>query len=347
MAQTPGGLTLTDLAAILNGQAEGDPNTWVSGVSTVEDATPGTVVRVETRRFLQMALESAAAVLLVAPGLTGVTKPCVRVPHVRLAFLRCLELFENEPHPTPGVHATVVLGEGVAVGEGCSLGPRVVLGDRVVLHDRVTLHPGVVVGDDVTIGADSVLFPNVVLYPRTVVGRRVRIHAGAVLGADGYGYEWDGVQHRKRPHLGRVRIADDVEIGANTTIDRATTGETVIGPGSKLDNLVQVGHNVRTGAHCLLIATSALPGSVQLGNGVVLAGYATANPGTKLADGVILGGKSAAWDDISTPGHWTGNPARPHREYLRVQAALNRLPELLERVKELEQRLAEATGDGD
>jgi UDP-3-O-[3-hydroxymyristoyl] glucosamine N-acyltransferase len=201
------------------------------------------------------------------------------------------------------------------------------------------VHPHVVIGDQVEIGSGSVICPQVTIYARSVIGERVRIHSGAVIGADGYGYEWDGARHRKKIHNGRVRIGDDVEVGANTTIDRATTGETVVGAGTKIDNLVQVAHNVRTGIHCLLVSQAGIAGSSTLGDGAVLGGQAGLPDHTRMGDRAIIGAGGGPWGNVEAGEVVIGRPARPRAEERRIQAALGRLPELFKRVRELEARL--------
>ena len=336
MSAAADGLTLAELAAALGGTVEGDPALRIHGVAGLEDAAPGTIVRVDGARYLKPALESPASALLVEESLTGAEKPCVRVRQLRIAYIRALELFAPVEHVPPGVHPSAVVDGSAEIAEGCAIGAGAVIGPRVRLAGGVVLHPCVVLMEDVEVGPDCVLYPHAVLYPRTVLGARVRIHAGAVLGADGFGYEWTGEQHLKRPHNGRVRVGDDVEIGANSAIDRATTGETVIGPGTKIDNLVQIGHNVRMGAHCVMVSQSGLAGSVTAGNGVVVAGQSGAKDNVRLGDGVVLVARAAAWGDLPEKGLYSGSPARPHSEEKRIQAAMRQLPELLKRVRELE-----------
>jgi UDP-3-O-[3-hydroxymyristoyl] glucosamine N-acyltransferase len=339
-------LSLGEIAAAIGGTVEGDPELPIGGVCGIEDAAPGTIVRVEHLRYLEAAISSPASALLTDRSLGPVTKACIRVDNVRLAFARCLELFSSEELPAPGVDPTAVIGAGTELGEDCSIGAYVVLGRRVRLGAGVILHPHVILGDDVEVGAGSVLYPRVVLYPKTVLGSRVRIHAGAVIGADGYGYVWTGERHHRIPQIGRVRIGDDVEVGANTTIDRATTGETVIGAGTKIDNLVQIAHNVQTGEHCLIIAQVGIAGSARLGSGVVLAGQAGIKDHVTIDDGAQVGGGAAVWGDQKAGAVISGQPARPHREEIRIQAALGQLPELLRRVRELERRLEDLRVQG-
>lgn len=335
------GIPLGELAEAIGGVVEGDPEVRILGLAGLDDAAPGMLVRVEHPRLLPTALAGPAAAILTNDEVGPVARPCIRVPRVRLAFSRCLALFDAERAPEPGVHPTAVVGARCELAESCSIGAYAVLGSRVRVAEGAVIHPHVVVGDDAEIGPESVLFPHAVLYARTVVGARVRIHSGVVLGADGYGYDWAGDHHEKKPHIGRVRIGDDVEIGANTTIDRATTGETVIGPGTKIDNLAQIGHNVKTGAHCLIVAQAGIAGSSVLGNGVVIAGQVGVSHQVKIGDGAQVAGKSGVWTDVPAGGRVFGMMARPHREEMKIQAALSRLPDLLRRVKELEKRLEE------
>jgi UDP-3-O-[3-hydroxymyristoyl] glucosamine N-acyltransferase len=274
-----------------------------------------------------------------------VGKPCIRVERVKLAFIRALELFAPGEGPAPGVHPTAVIGEGVSLGEGVRVGAFAVIGDGARLGERTIIDAHAVLGEQVETGPDCRVRPHAVLYPRTVLGARVTVHSGAVIGADGYGYEWDGRRHRKVPQIGRVRLCDDVEVGANSTIDRATTGETVIGPGTKIDNLVQIGHNVRTGAHCLIISQTGIAGSAKLGNGVVLAGQVGVKDHIEIGDGVQAAGKSGVWGSQPPGVVISGHPARPHREQVRIEAALGKLPELMRRVRELERRLAAREGE--
>ncbi|MFN3652422.1 MAG: UDP-3-O-(3-hydroxymyristoyl)glucosamine N-acyltransferase [Armatimonadota bacterium] len=338
-------LTLQEIAEVVGGTVEGDASLPILGATNLTDALPGTIARVEHSRFLAAAEESAAAALLLPPSLGPVTKPCIRVENPRMAFIRCLELFDREEQPPAGIHPTAVIGEGAEIDPTAHVGAYATLGAGVRVAEGAVIHPHVVVGDRCEIGPRSVLFPQVVLYPRTVLGARVRIHASAVIGADGYGYEWSGKHHQKKPHNGRVRIEDDVEIGAHTAVDRATTGETVIGAGTKIDNLVQVAHNVRTGAHCLIVSQVGIAGSAVLGNGVVIGGQAGVNPHVKVGDGSQVGGQSGVWSTIPAGSKVSGNPARAHREEVRIQASLAQLPELLRRVKALERQLAAVTGD--
>jgi UDP-3-O-[3-hydroxymyristoyl] glucosamine N-acyltransferase len=214
------------------------------------------------------------------------------------------------------------------------------VGERTVLGRGVVLHAGVYVGDDVAVGDECEFFPHVVVRERITVGNRVVIHAGSVLGTDGFGYRWDGSKHRKIPQIGTIAIEDDVEIGSCVCIDRAKFGTTRVGRGTKVDNLVQVGHNVRVGPHCIVCGQAGLAGTVTLGTGVVLGGQSAVRDHITLGDGTMLAGCSGVMEDVGPKQVVSGLPALPHRQFLREQAALRRLPDLVVQIRKLEERLA-------
>jgi UDP-3-O-[3-hydroxymyristoyl] glucosamine N-acyltransferase len=247
-----------------------------------------------------------------------------------------MELFFPRTAPVPGVSPDAVVAPGAVLGRDVSIGPLAVVGAGCRLEEGVVLMPGVVLGEHVTIGAGTVLHPRVVVYPGCVIGARVLIHAGAVIGSDGFGFGEEEGGRAKIPQVGIVRIGDDVEIGAGTTIDRATFGETVIGRGCRLDNLVQVGHNVVIGEGSVIVAQSGIAGSTRLGRSVIMAGQSGAAGHLKLGDGAIVGAKSALLADLAPGAFVIGHPAVDHREWKRAQAAWRRLPELLRRVQRLE-----------
>jgi UDP-3-O-[3-hydroxymyristoyl] glucosamine N-acyltransferase len=329
-------LRLRELTELLGGSCEGDPDTRIRAAAGLDDAEPGAIVRVESQKFLARAAASRASALLLPPGLDAGGKPCIRVAEPRIAFLRCLEIFQIEEQPPPGIHPTAVVGPGAELDASCSVGPYAVLGRNVRVGPGAAIHAHAVLGDDVEVGAATIIYPHAVLYARTLVGARARIHAGAVIGSDGFGYEWTGEAHQKRPHNGRVVIGDDVEIGANTTIDRATTAETSVGPGTKIDNLVQIGHNCRIGAHSIIVAQAGLSGSVVLGQGVAVGGQAGLAQHVTLGDGAKAAGQAGVGKHVPAGMVVSGTPARPHRDELRVQAAVRRVPELLDRLRRLE-----------
>jgi UDP-3-O-[3-hydroxymyristoyl] glucosamine N-acyltransferase len=334
-------LTLAELAGLLEAELLGGGGVRIAGVAGLSDAGPGDLVRVDSPRYLAEALASPAAALLVGPRLDAGERPALRVADPRVAFARALELFYPERRPPAGIDPSARLGADVSVGEECAIGPYVVLGDRVVLGRGVVLHPFVCLADDVQVGDGSVLFPHVTLYERVVVGRRVRIHSGAVIGADGFGYVPDRGGVRKVPQVGSVVIEDEVEIGANSAVDRATTGVTRIGAGAKIDNLVQIGHNTSIGRGCLIASQVGISGSCVLEDGVIIGGQAGLKDHVLIGRGTVVSARAGVWGDLPPGGVVSGLPARPHREELRAQAEVARLAETTARLRALERRLEE------
>ncbi|HZL13355.1 MAG TPA: UDP-3-O-(3-hydroxymyristoyl)glucosamine N-acyltransferase, partial [Verrucomicrobiae bacterium] len=266
-------------------------------------------------------------------------KILIQVPNARVAFAKVLGLFFPEKSFAAGIHPTAIVAASAKIDASVYVGPHCVIGERVKIGARTVLQCGNFIGDDSQIGDNVNLFPNVVLYPQSQIGNRVRIHAGTVIGADGFGYVLDGEIHRKIPQIGKVVIGDDVEIGAGVTIDRGALGSTLIGQGTKIDNLVQIAHNVEIGAHCLLVAQAGIAGSSKLGNYVVLAGQVGIGGHLKIGNQATIAAQSGVMNDIADGEKWFGYPAQPDREIKRQIIAQRRLPELLKRVAELEKRL--------
>ena len=289
-------------------------------------------------RYAPLFATTRAGAALVSPewaDAPGGVRARIVVARPHEAMLRVLpELYVPAPR-RPGVHATSVIGRGATLGRDIAVGAHVVIESGVRLGDRVTIDAGCVVGDDAEIGDDSHLYPNVSVYPRARIGRRVRIHAGARIGSDGFGYVFQDGAHQKIPHVGRCVIGDDVEIGANTTIDRGSIDDTVIGPGTKIDNLVHVGHNVRIGALCLIMAQVGIAGSACVEDGVILAGQAGLAGHLTVEKGARVGGQAGVIGNVPAGETWSGYPARPHKEALRAQAALFRLSGLMKTLERL------------
>jgi UDP-3-O-[3-hydroxymyristoyl] glucosamine N-acyltransferase len=333
--------TASELADHLQGRVIGDASVVLTGFAPADTARPGDLTFAENESFLARAETSAAAAVLVAAEMPS-TKTLIRVANARIAYARVLPLFFPEPAFAPGVHPTAVVAAGVPVPATAHLGPYVVVGERVRLGERVVLETGVCLGADCQIGNDSHLFPRVTLYAGAQVGQRVRIHAGTVIGSDGYGYVFDNGVHRKVPQVGTVIVQDDVEIGANVTIDRGALGSTVVGRGTKIDNLVQIGHNVVLGEHCLLVAQVGIAGSTRVGNLVTMAGQVGVAGHLKIGDRVVVAAQSGVMNDIPAGEKWLGAPARPATQMKRLLLATERLPDLLKRVAELERQSAPA-----
>ena len=331
--------TLHALAQKLNAQIEGDASTLITGVSSVEFAQEGDIVFAESPRYLRMAQRCPASAVILWQDAPSIGKPVLRVESPRQAFLKVLELFAPAASHPEGIdlHAVISpdadLGEDVVIGAGCIIEEGARIGRGSVLY------PLCYVGRNVQIGEQCVLYPNVTLMHGVRLGNRVIVHPGAVIGADGFGYVTvDGV-HRKVPHIGTVEIGDDVEIGANVCIDRAKTGVTRIGSGTKIDNLVHVGHNVQVGEGCLLVAQVGIAGSTRLGRYVVLAGQVGVADHVTIGDGAMVAAQSGVAGDLQGGQRYFGSPARQHSKQLRLMAYMDRLPEIFDRVKELERKL--------
>ncbi len=332
--------TLGELAELIGGSVEGDPALVITGVAGIQEARPGDVTFVAHQKYLRTLQTSHAAAVILDRTMPA-DRPVVRVAQPYRAFATLLTLFYPRPRLNVGIQEPVAMGQRVHVGEDVTLGPFVTLSDDVTIGDRVVLHPGVFVGPGSSIGDDTRLYANVTIYDRVMIGQRVIIHAGAVLGADGFGYvpDPDG-HHHKIPQVGGVRVEDDVEIGANACIDRATLGETLIRRGTKIDNLVHIAHNVEVGEDNLLLAQVGISGSCRLGTHVTLAGQVGLSDHVEIGDHATVIAQSGIAKDVEPRAILTGSPALPHNLWRRVQAATPRLPELLRTVAALERRIA-------
>jgi UDP-3-O-[3-hydroxymyristoyl] glucosamine N-acyltransferase len=331
--------TVSEIARQLQGEVVGDGSAVLNSFASPDRAQPGDLTFAENEEFFARAEDSAATAIIADKRFSSTKKILIRVPNARIAFAKALALFFPEPVRPGGIHPSAVVAASAQVDPTAHIGPHCTVGERVKIGARCVLQAGNFIGDDSMLGDETNLFPNVTIYPRTETGRRVRIHAGTVIGSDGYGYVLDGGFHRKVPQIGNVILGDDVEIGANVTIDRGALGPTVIGKGTKIDNLVQIAHNVEIGEHCLVIAQVGIAGSSKLGNYVVLAGQAGIGGHLKLGHQVTVGAQSGVMTDIPDKATWLGSPAQPDRQFKRQVIAIQRLPDLLKRIAEWEKKL--------
>lgn len=333
--------TAADLAQRLDGEVLGDASLVLTGFAPVDRARPGDLVFAENESYFSRANAGGGSAILCPPGFTSEQKTLIRVKNARVAYARLLPLFFPEAPFKPGTHPSAAIAPSAIIDPSAHIGPHCVIGERVKIGARTVLLGGNHVGDDSQIGEDTRIFPNVVLYGRTQIGNHVRIHAGTVIGSDGFGYVQDEGQHRKVLQLGSVIIGDDVEIGANVTVDRGALGPTAIGRGTKIDNLVQIAHNVVMGENCLVIAQVGIAGSAKLGNYVIVAGQAGIGGHITIGNRVTVAGQSGVMNNVPDGGKVFGTPAYPVQETKRQMVALRSLPKLLQRVAALEKKLAE------
>jgi UDP-3-O-[3-hydroxymyristoyl] glucosamine N-acyltransferase len=331
--------TAAEIATYLQGEVIGDPQTPLKSFAPADRAQTGDLTFAENEEFLARAEQSAASAIIVTGTTRSPGKVLIRVANARVAFAKALTLFFPEPTRPPGIHSSAVVAPSAQVDPAAYIGPNCVIGERTRIGAEVILHAGDFVGDDCQLGAGSVLFPNVTLYPRTELGQRVRIHSGTVIGADGFGYVLDAGAHRKVPQIGNVVLGDDVEIGANVTIDRGALKPTVIGRGTKIDNLVQIGHNVQIGEHCLVISQVGIAGSCELGDYVILAGQAGISGHLKIGSRATVSAQSGVMHNIPAGEKWLGSPAQADKQTKRQMLAIQRLPQLLRRVMNIEKKL--------
>ena len=330
---------LSELAARLKAPYLGE-DVEVFGLNALELATPKELSFVESRRRLKEARASKAGALLAPPALKDELsgKSLILVSDPRLALARIGWLFYEERRPKPGISPLAFVAEGARVAPSAAVLPFVYVGEGAEIGEEVVLYPGVFVGEGARVGEGAVLYPNVVLYPGTRVGRRVIIHAGAVIGADGFGFAFDGEKHLKIPHFGRVEIGDEVEIGANTTVDRATFGRTVVGDGAKLDNLIQVAHNVHLGRASVFAAQVGISGSVKVGDYVMVGGQAGLN--NHVGDRARVAAKAGVAKPVPPGGAVAGIPALEIGTWRRCVALFERLPQLFKELRNLREKFS-------
>jgi UDP-3-O-[3-hydroxymyristoyl] glucosamine N-acyltransferase len=333
-------MKLVEVARALGGELRGDGDVEVVDVAPIEDAPPGTLTFLADRRLAAKLASTRASAVLLPLDAADVPLPSLRVPQPYVAFVAAVELFHpSPPRPAPSVHPTAVIAPSATVGPGAWIGAHVVVGERARIGRDATLHPNVTLYDDVSIGDRFTAHAGAVVRERVRIGDRVVLHAGAVIGSDGFGYLPlpDGI--RKIPHLGTVALEDEVEVGANATVDRAAFGATVVGRGTKIDNLVMVAHGCRIGPECLLAAQVGLAGSTTLGKRVMLGGQVGAAGHHTIGEGAQVAAKSGLHGDVPPHAVYAGYPAIDVRRWRRAMSSLPQLPELLRRLRRVERIL--------
>ncbi|MEE9614646.1 MAG: UDP-3-O-(3-hydroxymyristoyl)glucosamine N-acyltransferase [Thermodesulfobacteriota bacterium] len=341
--------TLEELAVLVGGRVAGDGSVVITGAAGLEGAGPGDISFCASSKYARLLEATDAGAVIVRDGGAGDEGKGINlllVENPMLAWTAILKELSPQPPPPPGVHPGAEVHPDAVFGRDVSIGANAFVDCGVRLGDGVVIMPGVYIGRDVRIGDGTVIYPNVSIREGTKIGKRVVIHCNSVIGGDGFGYVKVGSRHHKIPQVGIVRIGDDVEIGACVTVDRATTGETVIGRGTKIDNLVQFGHNVRIGEDAIIVAQVGIAGSTTVGNRVTLAGQAGVIDHIEIGDDTTVGAQSLVKNILPPKGVFTGYPALPHGEWLRAQSIFSKLPEMKKKLRELEKKVEALEGKG-
>ncbi len=340
--------SLEQIAKMLGCPVPAQPERAITGIATLEEAMSTEISFLGAETYLDEFQKTRAAAVIVnrrirVPAGKGPTR--LVVDDADLAVATLLEFFAPPVgHPPPGIDPQACVAKTAQFASDVAVGAYAIIGERTIIGAGTIIHPGVVIGDDVTIGEQCQIHGNVTIRERIAIGNRVIVHAGSVLGTDGFGYRWDGTRHRKIPQIGTVIVEDDVEIGSCVCIDRAKFGTTRIGRGTKIDNLVQIGHNVHVGPHCIIVGQAGLAGSVRLGAGVVLGGQSAIRDHVVMGDGSMVAACSGVAENVDPKTIVSGLPALPHRQSLREQAALRRLPDLVVQVRKLQEQLDQLRG---
>ncbi len=338
---------LQDIAHLIGAELDGDPEALVSNIAGIDKAGQGDLTFVANPKYVQFIPTTGATAIICSPDITAEGKNLLKVDNPYLAYAKVMQFVFPPKKQNGKVDSRAFVGRDVRLGDHVTVYPFAYIGDGCEIGDNTTIYSGCSIGDKVTIGSDTLIYPNVTIREQCAVGSRVIIHAGAVIGSDGFGFAKDGPKYFKIPQIGNVEIEDDVEIGANVAIDRAAMGSTRIGRGTKVDNLVQVAHNVVTGQDCAIVSQVGISGSTKLGDRVVLAGQAATVGHITIGDDVIVGARGAPSSDIPAGQIVSGAPHMPHRTWLRATKCIPKLPEMRRNIAALERRIAELEKDLD
>ncbi len=327
-----------DIAAVLDGQITEDIELEINGVAGIADAKDGDITFFADKKWLKDLKDCMASAVIVKEEIKDIGKPQIIVKNPLYSFSKLLAIFYPVSHPDKGLSEFAFISNKASLSQNVSIQPFAFISDGVKIGAGSIIYPNVFIGKNTKVGDNCLIYPNVVIQHGVTIGNRVIIYSGAVIGSDGFGYVQEGGIHHKIPQIGTVIIEDDVEIGANTTIDRATTGATIIGRGSKIDNLVQIGHNVRVGSNVILVSQTGIGGSSEVGDGVVLGGQVGVADHVIIEAGTMIAAKAGVMGKV-TRGIYSGAPALPHKDWWRAIAIFNKLPELKRKVDELEEKV--------
>jgi UDP-3-O-[3-hydroxymyristoyl] glucosamine N-acyltransferase len=333
------GMTLKEIAELVSGELSGDGNMVIEGVGSLIEAEKGEITFLASSRYRDQVYKTNASAIIIGEEAELPEIPSIRTKNPYLAFAKVMKVLVTPQKLPTGIDKTSILGKGVKLGKDVAIGAYVVIGNGAVIGDRTVIFPGSYIGDKAVIGKDGLIYSNVTVREEVIIGDNVIIHPGAVIGSDGFGYATEKGKHHKIPQVGTVEIENGVEIGANVTIDRATLGKTLIGEGTKIDNLVQIGHNVKIGNDCLIISQVGISGSTVIGDNVILAGQAGLVGHITIGDNAIVGAQAGVTKSVPANTTVSGYPAREHRKAQKINAQLFRLPRLYEQIKKLKRNI--------
>ncbi|MDD5595257.1 MAG: UDP-3-O-(3-hydroxymyristoyl)glucosamine N-acyltransferase [Candidatus Omnitrophica bacterium] len=334
--------TLREIAELIDGEIVGNEKIVITGVCGIKEASPGDVTFLANPKYAPFIEKTQASAIITSREIESAVKPIIRTEDPSLAFAKILSLVApNEVSHPQGIHPSVILGKNVKTGSGVAIGPYAVIEDNVTIGDKTIIYAGCFIGHHAQIGSATLIYPNVSIRERVVIGSRVIIHSGTVIGSDGFGFATIKGMHHKIPQIGTVIIEDDVEIGANVTIDRARFDKTLIGHGTKIDNLVQIAHNVVIGENSIIVAQAGISGSTTIGKGATLAGQAGLVGHITVGDGAIIAAQAGVTKSVPANTIVSGYPAKPHILAKKVNACVQNLPKLYKQVAQLKNKIAE------
>jgi UDP-3-O-[3-hydroxymyristoyl] glucosamine N-acyltransferase len=333
-------LKLSEIARLVDGVLTGDGDIEIDGVNALAEAGTDEIT-FAVPPHLEKVADSKAAAIILAQAIPDLPQAQLLVANPREAFGKLLAVFAPTVHISRGIHSSAVIGDNVVFGENVAIMPHVVIANDAVIGDHTVIYPFTYIGEAAVVGKDCLLYPSVTVREHCRLGDRVIIHSGSIVGSDGFGFVTVGGKHNKVPQVGNAVIGDDVEIGANVAIDRATTGSTIVGNGTKIDNLVHLGHNDVIGENCLFVAFTGISGSVKIGNNVTFAGQTGSAGHLTVGDNSVFAARSGIISDVPANSFYAGFPARPHKEWLRTEAGARKAPDMVKRIRDLEKRIAE------
>ncbi len=334
--------SLKEIAELINGEVIGDEKIMITGVAGIEEASPGEITFLANTKYLPYLEKTRASAIVTSREIKSAPKSIIRTDNPSLAFVKIVSLLTPEEAMRPkGVHQTAVVGKGVSLGKNIAIGPYTIIEDKASIQDRTVIYGNCYIGQSSQIGSDTLIYPNVTILKRTTIGSRVIIHSGTVIGSDGFGFVTVEGIHHKIPQVGTVVVEDDVEIGSNVSIDRARFDKTVIGRGTKIDNLVQIAHNVVIGKNCLIVAQVGISGSTTIGNNVILAGQVGLVGHIHIGDNSIVMAQSGVSKSVPADTMVWGYPAKPEKQAKRINAAVQNLPRLFNTLTKLKKKIEE------